>query len=245
MALEDTGCRVGIGVATGADHVFIQGFDELDVEPDRKLPLVTTRDIMTGTVEWRGLGIINPFGSDGKLVPLKNYPRLRSYLEQHSTAIKGRHCAKKNPDSWYRTIDRIYPELTKVPKLLIPDIKGEAHIVYESGELYPHHNLYFITSREWDLRALQAVLLSGVTRLFISSYSTKMRGGYLRFQAQYLRRLRLPHWSAVSAPLRAKLIKAGKSRDLDACNEATTELYGLSAKEKQTIWMTAGVADAA
>ena len=31
-------------------------------------------------------------------------------------------------------------------------------------------------SDTWELRALQAVLLSSLTRLFISTYSTKMRG---------------------------------------------------------------------
>ena len=58
--LEDAGCKVGIGVATGADKAFIGPFDELDVEPDRKLPLVCTQDILDGQVKWRGNGIINP-----------------------------------------------------------------------------------------------------------------------------------------------------------------------------------------
>jgi hypothetical protein len=48
--LEEAGCKVGIGVATGADKAFIGDFESLDVEPDRKLPLVTTKDIMTGEV---------------------------------------------------------------------------------------------------------------------------------------------------------------------------------------------------
>lgn len=65
--------------------------------------------------------------------------------------------AEKNPRGWYRTIDRIYPALTCREKLPIPDIKGDASIVYEEGKLYPHHNLYFITSDEWDVHALQAV----------------------------------------------------------------------------------------
>ena len=60
--IEEAGCKVGIGVATGADQVFIGHFDDLDVEPDRKLPLVMTRDILEGSVKWRGLGVINPFG---------------------------------------------------------------------------------------------------------------------------------------------------------------------------------------
>ncbi len=39
--LEAVGCKVGIGVATGADQAFIGDFEALDVEGDRKLPLVT------------------------------------------------------------------------------------------------------------------------------------------------------------------------------------------------------------
>ena len=242
--IEEAGCKVGIGVATGADQVFIGRFDDLDVEADRKLPIVMTRDILEGSVKWRGLGVINPFGADGKLVSLRNYPKLAAYLERHGSAIKARHVSKKNPHGWYRTIDRIYPELTFVPKLLIPDIKGEAHIVYEPGNLYPHHNLYFVTAPEWDLHALQAVLLSDVTRMFIALYSTKMRGGYLRFQAQYLRRLRVPHWRNVPAALRVDLFKAGKLRDAAACNAAAAALYKLTPIERQALAATPGVADA-
>lgn len=233
--LEEAGCKVGIGVATGADKAFIGNFNALDVEPDRKLPLVTTRDIVSGEVHWPGQGVINPFVDEGGLVDLDAYPRLRRYLEAHREVIAARHCAQKAPASWYRTIDRIFPALAKKPKLLIPDIKGAAHIVYEPGELYPHHNLYYITSDSWDLRALQAVLRSEVTRLFISSYSTKMRGGYLRFQAQYLRRLRIPHWRDVPESLRTELAEAARSSDLSACNRATFELYGLSKEEQAAL----------
>ena len=66
--LEETGCKVGIGVATGADKAFIGPMDELAVEEDRKLPLVMTKDIADGTVKWRGLGVINPFADEGGLV---------------------------------------------------------------------------------------------------------------------------------------------------------------------------------
>jgi len=233
--LEQAGCKVGIGVATGADKAFIGPLTELDVEPDRKLPLVMTRDILTGSIKWRGFGVVNPFASEGGLVDLSRYPRLKRYLEARKDEIAGRHVAQKAPANWYRTIDRIYPELVRKPKLLIPDIKGEAHIVYDAGAYYPHHNLYFITSDDWDLQALQGVLLSGIARLFISTYSTKMRGGYLRFQAQYLRRIRVPHWREVSKTLRKRLIAAGKKRDQSACNQAVSELYNLTPDERQTL----------
>lgn len=149
--------------------------------------------------------------------------------------IAGRHCAKKAPANWYRTIDRITPSLARQPKLLIPDIKGEAHIVFEHGELYPHHNLYFVTASGWDLRALQAVLLSAIARLFVATYSTRMRGGFLRFQAQYLRRIRIPHWQKVPEPLRRGLIAAAETRNLQACNRAAFELYRLTDEERSSL----------
>jgi hypothetical protein len=226
---------VGIGVATGADEAFIGPFDALDVEPDRKLPLVMTRDILTGEVVWRGLGIINPFAPDGGLVNLTAYPKLARYMEERRAQLCGRHIAKKNPSNWYRTIDRIYPDLARTPKLLIPDIKGDAAIVYEDGHLYPHHNLYYITSAEWNLNALRAVLRSGIARLFMSIYSTKMRGGYLRFQAQYLRRITLPPWQDVPKAIKSALIDAAEADDQFACNRAVFRLYGLSDQEKATL----------
>ncbi|MEN1648571.1 Eco57I restriction-modification methylase domain-containing protein [Pseudomonas aeruginosa] len=233
--LEEAGCKVGIGVATGADKAFIGDFESLDVEPDRKLPLVTTKDIMTGEVQWRGQGVINPFAESGGLVDLGEYPRLRRYLEARRDVIAGRHCAKKAPANWYRTIDRITPALAARSKLLIPDIKGESHIVFEGGELYPSHNLYYVTSDDWDLRALQAVLLSAVSRLFVATYSTKMRGGFLRFQAQYLRRIRIPRWADVPEPLRRELAEAAIKRDVQACNRAVFRLYGLSHEERSAL----------
>lgn len=234
-SLEESGCMVGIGVATGADKAFIGAFNDLDVEPDRKLPLVTTKDIVTGKVCWHGQGVINPFAQGGGLVNLREYPRLRRYLEARREVIAGRHCAQKSPASWYRTIDRITPTLATKPKLLIPDIKGEAHVVFDDGQFYPHHNLYFVTSDIWGLRALQAVLLSAVTRLFVSTYSTKMRGGFLRFQAQYLRRIRLPLWKDVSDALRHELAEAAVKRDLHACNRAVFKLYNLNDEERSAL----------
>lgn len=235
--LEEAGCKVGIGVATGADKAFIGKLDELDVEPDRKLPLVMTRDILRGCVEWRGYGVINPFidGPGSGLVELSDYPRLKRYLNARKEEIAGRHCAQKAPVYWYRTIDRITASLATKPKLLIPDIKGTAQVVYEEGRLYPHHNLYYVTADAWDLHALQAVLLSDVARLFVTSYSTKMRGGFLRFQAQYLRRIRVPQWIDVPQHLRKELAKAAVALDIPACNRAVEELYRLTPVERSVL----------
>jgi hypothetical protein len=233
-ALEETGAKVGIGVATGADKIFIGDFASMDVEPSRKLPLVQTDDIADGTVRWRGRGVLNPFEANGSLASLTRYPRFARYVERHADVIRKRNCAGRTLQGWYRTIDRITPDLLRQPKLLIPDIKGEAHVVYECGEFYPHHNLYYITSTEWDLKALQVVLQSGIARLFVAVYSTQMRGGFLRFQAQYLRRIRLPNWQDVPADIRRALLDPAADRH-SVRQQAVFDLYGLTRAERAAV----------
>jgi Eco57I restriction-modification methylase len=232
-SLADAGCAVGIGVATGADKIFIGPLAELEVEDERKLPLVTTRDLCGGKVQWRGLGVVNPFEDDGSLADFARYPRFAAYMEKHAAVLKARHCAQRANGSWYRTIDRITPSLARTPKLLIPDIKGAAHIALEDEGLYPQHNLYFIVSKEWPLAALQAVLMAGIAQLFVRAYSTKMHGGALRFQAQYLRRIRLPLWASVSLNDRQQLLAAIAAADKNSIQVITARLFGLTSDELQ------------
>jgi len=67
--LLESGCKVGIGVATGLDKVFIGSNEALDVEGSRKLRLVTRRDLKTSGIEWTGKFVLNPFdGNSAKLV---------------------------------------------------------------------------------------------------------------------------------------------------------------------------------
>lgn len=56
----------------------------------------------------------------------------------------------------------------------------------------PHHIVYWITSTTWDLRKLQALLQSDMVTDQLRAHSVAMRGGSLRYQAQNLRRVRIP-----------------------------------------------------
>lgn len=233
--LEQAGCHVGIGVATGCDGVFIGDYQQLPVEPERKLPLAMARDLVDGELRWGGKGVVNPFEDDGQLAALDKYPAFAAYLRTHRNAVIRRHVAIKNPTGWYRTIDRIYPNLVRRPKLLIPDIKGEASVVYDEGTCYPHHNLYYVLSDDWDLRAVQTVLRSSVAVMFVAAYCTRMSGGFLRFQAQYLRRIRIPRWGDVPPGLRRELIGVATARESDVVDSPVFRLYGLSEAEGKLV----------
>ncbi|MGW2545557.1 SAM-dependent methyltransferase, partial [Kitasatospora sp. NPDC001574] len=102
------------------------------------------------------------------------------------------------------------------------------HPVLDEGKLYPHHNLYFIVSDVWDMRVLGGLLLSKVAEAFVEAYAVKMRGGTLRFQAQYLRKIRVPDPAALAEGDRAALAAAFDKRDVKAATEAALRVYGLT-----------------
>jgi adenine-specific DNA-methyltransferase len=221
----ETGTKVSIGVATGADKVYITK-DSTVAEPDRMLPLAMRRDLSSGTFEWQRNYLVNPWGEDGTLVSLDDYPRMAAYLSRHPS-IRGRHVAQKTPASWYRTIDKVHADLTDKPKLLLQDMKVHIHPVLERGGHYPHHNLYYVVSDTWDMEVLGGLLLSRIAQAFIEAYCVRMRGGTLRFQAQYLKRIRVPRPDTIDESTRDSLRDAFRARDVEAATEAAAVAFGI------------------
>ena len=220
-----TGTRVGIGLASGCDELYLTK-EKLDIEQDRLLPMLKSSDITSGEIEWSGTSLVNPWNDDG-LVNLAEYPKLARYLKKHKKRIGGRHVAEKNPKAWYRTIDRVTPGLTDRPKLLLPDMKSAAHPVLDPGGFYPHHNLYYVVSDTWDLEVLGGLLLSDFANLFVGAYCVKMRGGTYRFQAQYLRTIRVPRPESLDTQIKKELVAAFRYRDSTAATQAATVAYGM------------------
>ncbi|MFE0254675.1 Eco57I restriction-modification methylase domain-containing protein [Streptomyces sp. NPDC059010] len=223
---ESTGTRVGIGVATGADKVFIT-HDGNTAEPGRMQPLAMVKDTTSGKINWGGNYLVNPWDSQGQLVDLGAYPKLAVYFKRHREVLGKRYVAVKQPTRWYKTIDKVDPKLASKPKLLFPDMKLTIHPVLDEGGLYPHHNLYYIVSDVWEMRVLGGLLLSRVAEAFVQAYAVKMRGGTLRFQAQYLRKIRVPDPAEMQERDRKALAKAFDERDVEAATEAALRAYGL------------------
>ncbi|MEO8034382.1 MAG: Eco57I restriction-modification methylase domain-containing protein [Acidobacteriota bacterium] len=94
--------RVGIGVATGADEVFIVSDETVPrVEPDRLVPLVMRSDIREGRIEWSGRYVINTFSQNGGGVDLSDYPKLAAYFAEHDAAVRRRHVSQRSNGFWF------------------------------------------------------------------------------------------------------------------------------------------------
>lgn len=229
LSLEEQGFKIGIGVATGADKVFITNNPDL-VEPDLLVPLVSRKDFTGNAIKWRGYYLINTYSQKGSgLVDLSNYPKLKSHLDAYIVEVKARHVAKKNETSWYKLIDPVNKDLRKKPKLLIPDITTKKSIIFDSGNYYPHHNLYYITSTdEQKLLVLRSILVSDFCSRQIAQKGVLMNGGALRWQAQTLRKLFLPDISQFSPELSAKLIELYEKDDFASINKVIDDIESLS-----------------
>ncbi len=193
------GTKIGIGVATGADKVFLLG-EENGIEADCKLPVVCAKDVKAGRIEWNARFMLNPYDSTDsrKMRNLDSYPKTRKYVMRFEGLLKKRHCARMHPQEWFRTIDRINYNIWRSPKVLMPDIQlGGVAAIDSEGNYYPHHNVYYIMSSGWNLRALCTIMRSAFVTEQLRKLSVSMRGGSIRYQSQNLKLVHIPHFSSL------------------------------------------------
>ncbi|MGC2941937.1 Eco57I restriction-modification methylase domain-containing protein [Brevibacterium sp. FAM 24638] len=221
---------VTIGIATGADKIFITKNSDL-VEQDRLVPLAKSRDISTGSLIWGGTYLVDPWAERGRLVDLSKYPLLRSHFESHRADLVKRHTAKRDLSRYYKTIDPMHHDRIKLPKLLFTDMKTQLTPVLEPGGLYPHHNLYYVISDVWDLEVLGGLMMTQMAQEYLAAHTVKMRGGTLRAQAQYLKRIPVPSPNEIPDKAAAALRQAFREGDRTEATRVARPLYGLSAKE--------------
>jgi adenine-specific DNA-methyltransferase len=219
IGVEEQGFEIGIGVATGADKIFIKQRNELNgIEKSRILPLVKSSDLKNNTFSWKENYLINPYDNEG-LCDLELYPHLQNYFNDNKDTLLKRHTAKKTPNKWYKTIDRIKPELLGKTKLLLPDLTGNKFLFIDEGNYYPHHNVYYITAENISsLKILGSILMSDFIKYQMSQIGIRMNGGLPRFQSQVLKQLKIPNIRQLSPSDKAELIKAYDNQNMDNIN---------------------------
>lgn len=233
FSIEQLGFKIGIGVATGADSVFVSDRLLEEVEEELLLPAIKARDLRGNKLQWQGAYLLNPYASDGKLINLDAYPKAKKYLEIHRPYLVKRHIVSRNPAYWYRTIDRITPSLLLQPKVLLPDISGNTYIFVDGGHFFPLHNIYYVVGHSvTELQLLAALLMSDFVREQLSSVSNKMNGGFVRWQSQHLRKLYVPDIFSISTDNVQSLLDGYARRDVYAINTLVAKI--LASPSKQT-----------
>ena len=224
--IEELGFKIGIGVATGADSIFISSELPKLVESELLLPALNAKDLRGDTMSWHQEYLLNPYTPSGELISLSHYPQAARYLESHKERLAERHVAQKNTSKWYKTIDRINPRLRTEAKILLPDMSGNRYIFVDEGQFYPLHNLYYVTGHNVrKLKILSAILMSDIIRQQIGSITNNMNGGFPRWQSQYLRKLKVPDFMTMDTISEDELIQSYDEKDFDAVNRLVKILY--------------------
>lgn len=221
--IEDQNFKIGIGVATGRDSIFISKTFQGIIEDELLIPILTSKGVKTSNIEWKGNYIINPFNSNGGLINLEEYPLADKYFSENKEELSKRHVAKKDQTKYYKTIDKIYKKLVTLPKIILPDISGNRFIHVDKGNYYPHHNLYYIIGGNYKQMCLLAsILMSDFIYEQLLHIGNKMKGGYPRWQSQNIRKLRVPIINAIPKEIKDSLIEAYEQKDLDRINSIVT-----------------------
>ena len=89
-------------------------------------------------------------------------------------------------------------------------------MILDPGQYYPHHNFYYIIGASIeDLAVLRALLSSAFIRRQVAEKGVLMNGGTLRWQAQTLRKLKLPDIRLLTKMMKDDLIAAYGAGDFD------------------------------
>lgn len=223
--IEAQGFKIGIGVATGADKIFVSKDLKGMVEDELLLPAINGKDLQGNNMKWGKRYLLNPYDINGNLIHLENFPKTKKYFESHKEQLASRHKVKKNPTNWYATIDRIQTSLTWQAKILLPDISSNTFVFVDEGHFYPQHNIYYIAGGSLrELMLLAALLMSDFMRDQLNKMTNKMNGGYARWQSQYLRRLHIPYIREIPDNLANEIINCYNEQNLEGINYYTNKI---------------------
>ena len=224
LGINEQDFKIGIGVATGADKVFIKKRSELNgIEKSRLMPIINSKSLTGNKIDWDNSYVLNPFEKND-ICDLDKFPHFKEYLSTHKDILLKRHIARKNPKYWYKTIDKIKSDLQNKYKLLLPDLSGSKFLFIDEGKFYPHHNVCYITHENLnELKILACVLMSDFIKDQLSQIGIRMNGGLPRFQSQTLKKLRIPNLKELSVSDRKTLTDSYNNRNFKEINRVVNK----------------------
>lgn len=192
QTIGELGYIVKVGPALGHTPAFVLEHDEDDVEPELLRPWVDGSEVQEGAIKWSGRRVIAMYGTDGKLIDPKRFPKLKARLERFKKQLKKRSVVKAGAD-WYTTIDRVVSTDWKRPKILIPELAKVPRAAIDRTGKIPSHGVYAIFAPNDDVDSLYEKLRDGKLARALNGISPKVKGAYVRCYRRFLLMVRVPH----------------------------------------------------
>ena len=233
MQLGDSefGVSIKVGLATGADNVFINPSTEAQIEPDLLVPFVLSSNLNNHQIHKTEL-LLNTWDPNNTKKPIKldDWPNTSKYLNENKEKLKSRYIAKKNPARWYRLIDHLDPKLLKKKKLVFPSLRRSLEVYFDKGTCIPHHNCYYATKTSQEgpsLLVIGALLSSSIVDNLASVLAIKFNGRASRLLKSSFLEIPMPEPKIVIERQR-ELESAFLQNATDKIDTVTKELYGIT-----------------
>ncbi|MFX0091845.1 MAG: Eco57I restriction-modification methylase domain-containing protein [Candidatus Hodarchaeota archaeon] len=178
---SDFGVEIKVGIATGADKVFINPPSEAQIESDLLTPIVLSHTLKDNHHIKKTDDLLNTWDPDNpsKLIELNDWPNTSRYLDEHKKKLISRYIAKRNPILWYRLIDHPDLKILEEEKLVFPSLRRSLEVYFDDGICIPHHNCYYAVKTSEgspSLKAIGALLSSNTVRDLASVLAIQFNG---------------------------------------------------------------------
>ena len=210
------------GVTTGLNNAFVINQSTRDrlIHEDPKSaeiikPWLRGKDVKRWQVNWARLHVIFP----RRGIKIEDYPAVKAYLSQFKKQLTPGIAGGRKAGSyqWYEIQDNTayYSEFEK-PKIVYPDIAVSPQFAYDESGAYGGNTMYIVPTKEMWLLGL---LNSKAVFWFYTKTSTQIRGGFVRFIAQYVSQIPIPAIKPAQKASISKIVDqtlAAKRTDPDA-----------------------------
>lgn len=175
------GISVKVGIATGADEIFISPPAEAQIEQELLIPFFLSHSLKEDCIVQKTDFLLNTWDPNDpkKLIALKDWPQASKYLAENRKQLESRYIARKNPDQWYRLIDHFSPKLFEQEKLVFPSLRRSLDVYFDKGIGVPHHNCYYATKSSNtgpSLLSIGALLSSRIVDDLVSVLAIQFNG---------------------------------------------------------------------
>ena len=182
------------GITTGLNEAFVvdsETRDQLIAEHPNSTevlkPFLRGRDVKRWQIEDTGLYLCYV----GWGLPIEEYPAIYAHLKGFEGKLKRRPEVEQGRVPWYalsRYASDYWQEFEKF-KIVYPDIAVSPQFAYDERGAYGGNTMYIVPTEEMWLLGL---LNSKAVFWFYTKTSTQIRGGFVRFIAQYVSQIPIP-----------------------------------------------------
>ena len=209
--------KIHVGIKTTADNVFIKENWENDYADLELLkPLITHRNsgqiISANKHFWKVLYTHTMLNGKKIAYNLDDYPKTKSYLEQHYEQLSKREYLVKANRNWYEIWVPQNPDSWRHKKIVFRDISEQPEFWFDSSGAIINGDCYWIEIHERifdDLifLALAIANSSFIEKFYDINFNTKLYSGKRRYQAQYVEKFPIPFYNTDEAIQAISIVK--------------------------------------